>query len=245
MPKWIAAVLGKGGTGKSTVSAGLSRALARLGYRVLIMDLDVGLRSQDLLLGLENRVVCDLGDVLHGRRPVADALVPVDACPGMSLLCGPSSHEDTADFRQLCAALREAAAQFDYVVLDLPAGLGLSVELTLELADLAAVVTLPDLVAMRDARTAADALLERGSTACRLIINQVSRDSLRTGGLRDLDELMDGVGIQLCGVIPWDPCINSHSASRREQQQPLTRRVFDAIAQRVIGKYVPILMKSV
>ena len=169
MPKWIAAVSGKGGTGKSTVSAGLSRALARLGYRVLIMDLDVGLRSQDLLLGLENRVVCDLGDVLHGRRPVADALVPVDACPGMSLLCGPSSHEDTADFRQLCAALREAAAQFDYVVLDLPAGLGLSVELTLELADLAAVVTLPDLVAMRDARTAADALLERGSTACRLI----------------------------------------------------------------------------
>lgn len=243
MAKWIAAVSGKGGTGKSTVTAGLSRALARLGCRTLAVDLDVGLRSLDLMLGVENRVVCDLGDVLSGQHPAADAVIP--AAENLCLLCGPSSPEALADRQKLCALLRETADPFEYAVLDLPAGLGLSIELALELAELAAVVTLPDLVAMRDARLAADALLADGSLSCRLIINQVGRDTMRAGGLKDLDELLDGIGIQLFGVVPWDPCINSRSLARRERSSPLTEKVFDAMAQRVTGRYVPIRIKTV
>lgn len=241
MAKIIAVVSGKGGTGKSTVSASLSLSLAALGCRVLAVDLDAGLRSLDLLLNLQDRVVFDLGDVLAGRCALADAAVPHGRYAGLKLLCAQADPSASLDTPETAELLRRAAEGFDYVILDLPAGLSLSVRLARELADLAALVTVPDRVTVRDTKRTADALLEGCRKPCRLIINKVSRDTMIAGGLKDLDELLDEVGLQLFGVIPFDPFINAHGKGRAA----LTQRVFDAMAQRVTGRYVPILIKTV
>lgn len=239
MAKIIAVVSGKGGTGKSTVSAALSLSLAATGCRVLAVDLDAGLRSLDLLLDLSDRVVFDLGDVLSGRCLFEDAAVSHGQYADLKLLCPPADPSVSLDTVQAAELLRGAAQGFDYVILDLPAGLSLSVRMARELADLITVVTVPDRITVRDTRTTVDVLLAGCKKPCRLIINKVGKETMLAGGLADLDELLDEVGVQLFAVVPFDPFVNARG------RKQLTQRVFDAMALRITGRYVPILIRSV
>ncbi len=244
MAKIIAVVSGKGGTGKSTVSASLALALAASGSSVLAADLDIGLRSMDILLELENKIVFDIGDVLEKKCAVEDAMAAHSRYDRLKLLCAPVSMTKSFYIPSVTALLRKASSSFDYMILDLPAGLGLSVILARELADLVAVVTVPDIITMRDTRKTVDVILSNCKKPCRLIINKVCRETMTAGGVRDLDEVMDEVGIQLFGVVPWDPYINSRftSLKGKESRGALTERVFAAMAERVNGRYVPILV---
>ena len=251
MAKIIAVVSGKGGTGKSTVSAALALALAKLGKSVLAADLDAGLRSLDLLLGMEDRVVYDLGDVLAGRCELSAALTAHGAFPRLGLLCAPALPTPAGggeDFPGLTAALRAAAQGFEYAILDLPAGLGFALPIARELADLAVVVATPDLVTMRDARRTVDMLFCDGRKPCRLVINKVSRETMLAGGLRDLDEMMDVVGAPLLGVIPADEFISAPllgTQGRKCRRAELTGEIFAAMARRITGEYVPLLLRTV
>lgn len=244
MARIIGIVSGKGGTGKSTIAAALSLALARIGSSVLAVDLDSGLRSLDLLLGVEDRVVFDLRDVQTGMRPLEDALVSCSA--ELSLLCAPPDGTPP-DAGALCSMLRQLSGRYEYIVLDLPAGIGFSTEVARQIADLVVLVATPDLLTMRDARNTADMILRQTGKACRLIVNKVSRNTMLAGGLADLDEMMDAVGIPLLAVVPEDAFINVTQERARGslRRNPLTDRVFEALARRITGEYVPLLMKTI
>lgn len=246
MARIIAVVSGKGGTGKSTVAAALSVSLASLGCSVLAVDLDVGLRSLDILMGLENKLVFDIGDVLENRCDAEHALVCHERYRRLKLLCAPSD-SSKVNIPYVIELLRGVAKGFDYVILDLPAGVGLSVIMAKALADLVAVVTVPDTVTLRDARKTVDVLLSSCRKPCRLIINKVSRAGILASGISDLDEVMDSVGIPLLAVIPDDPFINqtSNRFGRRERRAPFTQKVIDAAASRIVGEYVPLLLTTV
>ena len=245
MAKILSVLSGKGGTGKSTISAALAVSLAARGHRVLAVDLDIGLRSLDLLLGMENRIIFDIGDVLAGRCELQAACVPHSKYPNLRLLCPPAaSGGEPAE--ELAVQLRRASEGTDYLMLDLPAGLGLSVRMAQELSDLCIAVTTPDLVTVRDTRTALDLVLKAGPKPCRLVVNKVNRAAMRAGGIIDLDELMDRIGAPLLGVIPMDPYIASDGVSlpSEKQRSGQTQKILDAMAGRICGEYVPLVLRS-
>lgn len=245
LAKIISVISGKGGTGKSTISALLSQALASVGSAVLAVDLDMGLRSLDLLLGLENKVIFDIGDILAGKCAPEHALVSSEAVPGLKLLCAPLSLDKSFEPAAVAAILRQLAEGFDYLVVDTPAGLNLSVFMTKEIADLALVVTVPDIVTIRDTRKIVDILMEEERKPCRLIINKVSRGRMTAGNIQDLDQIIDTAGIPLFGVIPMDEYINSGLSNGKGRQSAVIGKIFEAMAHRVIGQYVPIVLKKV
>ena len=184
---------GKGGTGKSTVSVLLGACLARLGRKVLLIELDSGLRSVDIIAGVYGRTVYDIEDVLCGRCEGAKAVVPSPLYPGLSVISAPyeGGAVEAAPLGRLLVAMRP---YFDYVILD-----------TAAVADKALLVLTPDAVALRDGKIVADRLLAgtRPQSAVRLVMNRVRRESFgKNASVADLDECIDTVGAQLLAVIP-------------------------------------------
>ena len=245
MAKVVAFTSGKGGTGKSTVSAELACTLARYGRSVLIVDMESGLRSLDYLLGLEDRVVFDLGDVFSGKCGLAEALSPHREYPLLKLACLPDGAAPARESLQpvFCAA----EEMFDYILLDLPAGIGSTVRMAAEFADLFCLVTLPDRIAARDSRATLEMLRGERELPARLLINRVDAASMRSGGFENLDDLMDFVGAPLLGVIPEDRSIRSAKLvpERRKKRLSATEDIFDAIACRIMGRYVPLILTTV
>lgn len=245
MGKIIAIASGKGGTGKSTVTAAVSRVLARIGCRVLAVDLDSGLRSLDLLFGAEDRLALDLEDILRDARPPADAVVQLNET--LFLLSAPGVTGRQPPPERVIPLLRRIKSDYDYILLDLPAGTEYSVTLAKALADLVLLVATPDQITCRDARNMADALLAEKQLPCRMIINKVGRSSMIAGGFSDLDAMIDRVGIPLFGVIPDDDYINvtDPGVKAANRQKPFTGRVLEAVARRITGEYIKILLEQV
>ena len=236
----ISVISGKGGTGKSTISASLSVAAAKQGKRSLLVDLDAGLCSLDLFFHMQDRIVFDLQDVCSGRCAPADAVFVHPDYPQLSLLCAPSV--DPSDFHLADAAplIKEYKKQFDFVILDHSAGLSASLASHL-MADRTLVVVTPDLVSVRDAQRLSVLLPPE---CVSLLINKVSRDAMRTGGLSDLDEAIDMAGLPLIGAVPFDPFVGDYfTGGSRFQKQ--TEIIFSAIAARLAGRYVPLILKTV
>ena len=180
---------GKGGTGKSTVSVLLGACLARLGRKVLLIELDSGLRSVDIIAGVYGRTVYDIEDVLY---------------PGLSVISAPyeGGAVEAAPLGRLLVAMRP---YFDYVILDTAAGMGAPFTAAAAVADKALLVLTPDAVALRDGKIVADRLLAgtRPQSAVRLVMNRVRRESFgKNASVADLDECIDTVGAQLLAVIP-------------------------------------------
>jgi len=246
MAKIVSVVSGKGGTGKSTFSAGIALSFAKLSSTILVVDLDIGLRSLDLLLGLENRVVFDIGDILDGKCKVDSAIVKHKVFSSLKLLCSPQSISKTFVVSGIIDIIRQQENYYDYIILDLPAGLGLSVMVSAELADLVCVVTTPDNVTIRDTRKVCDVISANSDKEIRLVINNVSKISLKTSGLKDLDELMDLAGIPLIGVIKEDKWINKKLGFGTEAVVPANEMqdVFMAISKRISGEYIPLTFKT-
>ncbi|MEG2429026.1 MAG: P-loop NTPase [Oscillospiraceae bacterium] len=246
MAKIIAIVSGKGGTGKSTISAAIGYSYAKKGASVLICDLDIGLRSLDILLGLQDRVVYDLGDVLEKRIKWPDACAKHKAYSGFHLLSTPVSVTKNFDVFKTIEIIKKASKEYDYVILDLPAGLGLSVIMAKEICDEVCIVSTPDAVTIRDSRKICDEIAFSCSVSTRLIINHVSKSSIITSGIKNLDEIIDAVGVPLIAVIKEDEWIKSYFAL--EPVKPClkeTTLVFDAIIKRLENEYVPLIVKTV
>lgn len=231
---------GKGGAGKSTLSAGLGCALARAGASVLLVDGDAGLRSLDLLLGIGREIVFDLSDIFAGNCEPIRAVYPAACCKGLSLLPAPSRLEglcSPGDLRRLC---RGFAQHYDFVFIDCPAGTGPGFETAVRAADSALVVTTPDLICARDAGVVGDLLAERDIPA-QLVINRLRVVPVLQGKMPDLDCVIDTAGIQLLGVIPEDERITVAGANGH----PLPEKgeatlCFTNIARRLCGEYVPL-----
>ena len=243
MGQALAVTSGKGGTGKTTLCAALACCLAAEGQRVLCIDGDVGLRNLDIYLGMAELAPISFVDVLENRYPLS-AACPHPEIPGLYLLTSPvAARPGEIAFRDFGLMLQQAREQFDFVLIDSPAGLGDGFRLCTMFADRILVVAAPDPASMRDASFVAEQLALGGKTDVRLVVNRVTRKLFRKLRLT-VDDVMDNVGLSLLGVIPEDRDVVLAAAANR----PLILFTDQGaaigclhIARRLLGRRVPLL----
>ena len=233
---------GKGGTGKSTLAVLLGAELAARGKRVLLVELDCGLRSVDYIAGVCGKTVYDIEDVLTGRCEAGKAIVESPVYRDLYLISAPYSGG-----RIRPAALRvfveKAGPVFDVILLDTAAGLGAPFEAALTVAHRALLVLTPDPVAMRDGKIVCDALTAGGCAEVRLLLNQVP-PTLENCGVQNLDECIDTVGAQLIGVVPYSDEIRRASATGTPlSPKGRSRLVLRSVAARMCGLYIPLVVR--
>lgn len=231
---------GKGGTGKTSLTAGAASCLAALGHRVLCIDLDIGLRNLDLVLGLSDRAVMDFSDVMQYRCSLLSACVEQPEIKGLHLLTAPLS-PDGLDTERFCQVVADAKDCFDFVFMDSPAGLGGGFQLAMAAADRAIVVSAVDPAALRDAqRTVAEL---HHLPQLHLVMNRVQPKLIRK--LRtSIDSAMDAAGLPLLGVVPEDPAVTMAAAAGVPLVLSTHKGAAPAylnIAKRILGQRVPLL----
>ncbi len=243
MGEVIAVLSGKGGTGKTSVCAGIAAALAQQGKKVLCIDCDVGLRNLDIALGISELGALSFLDVCRG-----DYIPELAAChpvyPNLKFLTAPMGcTADAIDRTEFARMLDSARSHFHYILLDAPAGIDVGFRLAASSADSVLLVTGPDPASIRDARQASDALELMGKENVRLVVNRISKAMAAALELT-VDDIMDSAGRGLIGIVPEDRNVVLAAAFR----QPLlgyTRKGAAAackrIAKRIQGLTVPIL----
>ena len=231
---------GKGGAGKSTVTAGLGYALSRSCGRVLLIDADAGLRSLDLMLGVGGTTMFDLADVFAGNCEPVRAIYPSPVCPNVFVLPAPISLDEMCnpkEMRRLCEGL---AHYYDQIIIDCPAGVGRGFETAVAAADRALVVTTPDMVCARDAQILSR-LLEDRDVPARLLINRLRSSKVLDGSMPDVDEIIDTAGLQLLGIVPEDEAVAVANANGRPLPSDCNAAIcFANIARRYLGEEVPL-----
>ena len=239
----IVVTSGKGGTGKTTLTAGISSCLAALGRRVLCVDLDIGLRNLDLSLGMSDRAMMDFSDVVEGRCSLKRGAVEHPDIRGLFLLTAPLYlPPERISARQMAQFLSQAKEEFDYILVDSPAGTGSGFRLAAAGADRAVVVTTNDPSALRDAQRAV-AELSRTLSDIHLIMNRIQPRLLRKLHTT-IDDAMDTAGLPLLGVVPED----SKVALALGTGQPLVLTTGKGaslaclnIARRIEGQRIPLM----
>lgn len=205
MPTVIAVTSGKGGTGKTSFVGAVGSCLAALGYPTLCIDMDVGLRNLDLLLGLADRVLMDFTDVIQGRCSLEKAAVEQPDIPGLFVLTAPCRLPGDVGPQEFRNMLREARERYRYILLDAPAGLGEGFQLAVGGCDRAVVVATNDAASLRDAqRTVTD--ISRTVDTIHLVVNRVQPRLLRKLHAT-IDDAMDIAGLPLLGVVPEDSTV--------------------------------------
>lgn len=232
---------GKGGTGKSTVSVMLGAMLAAKGRRVLLIELDSGLRSVDYIAGVYGKTVYDVEDVLCGRCAAGKAIVESSIYSNLFVISAPYSGGEIK-VKALQYFVQQAVPVFDDIILDTAAGIGRPFEAAMSIAKIGLIVVTPDPVALRDGRIVCDKLIQAGCKKIRLVINKVPR-SLEGCGIRDLDECIDIVSAQLLGVLPVSSELSKAGAtSTRLPLDCKASRAFQAMATRLCGKRTPLVV---
>lgn len=242
MSRAIAVTSGKGGTGKTSLTGGVASCLAALGNSVLCIDMDIGLRNLDLALGMTDRVLMDFTDVIEGRCTLQRAAAKHPVIENLSLLTAPLSLTSGITEEGMRDLLREAKAQYDYVLMDSPAGLGLGFRLAMCGADRAIVVSTTDASALRDAQRVV-AELSRSLDHLHLVMNKV-RPKLLKQLHTTIDDAMDAAGLPLLGVVPDDEQVIL--AANMGKPLILTSRrgaaiAYLNIARRLMGERVPLM----
>lgn len=244
MSKTIAVTSGKGGTGKSSICAGIGYTLAKQGSRTLIIELDFGLRCIDIIFGMSGQIKHDLSDVLTGKVSAVDAVARVPMASNLFVLCAPKNPFLKVSVQQIIDICQSVRKYYDYIIIDTGAGINNHVFDIVEQANLILVVTTPDPICVRDAQMMSDEFYARGNRRQRLIINKVSKKALGAELVRDLDEIIDTIGVQLIGVIPED--YQLVIATGKGEPIPSTApslAAFDAISKRLRGEPTPLTVK--
>jgi septum site-determining protein MinD len=241
----IVVTSGKGGVGKTTTTANLSMALAKLGKKVVVVDGDTGLRSLDLIMGLENRIVYNLVDVIEGACELKKALIRDKRVDGLYLLPTAQTREkDCVNEEQMKHLSDELRKDFDFVIFDCPAGIEAGFRNASAGADEALVVTTPDVSPVRDADRIIGMLESQGKKQIHLIINRMRPKMMRSGDMLGVDDVLDILSVSLIGVVPEDDAVVKSS----NKGEPLTldpgcpaATAFMNIARRITGEEVPFM----
>lgn len=242
MGELIAVLSGKGGTGKTSVCAGVAQALSQMGQKVLCVDCDIGLRNLDIALGLSEVGAISFLDVCRGEYSL-DMAAAHPIYPNLRFLTAPMGcSADSVDPLEFARMLNDARKHFHYVLLDAPAGIEAGFQLAAKAADRVILVTGPDPASIRDARQAGDVLELMGKRNIRLVVNRINKKMAAAMNLT-VDDIMDQAGLPLLGIVPEDPNVVLAAAFR----QPLlgyTRKGAAAacrrIAKRIQGLTVPV-----
>ena len=244
MGQVIAVVSGKGGTGKTSLTALVGAALSELGHRTLLLDCDVGLRDLDIALGLSDRVLMDFSDVVAGRATLEDAVVQHSKRKRLYLLTAPVTTEAGLDAPEgMSELLREVRASFDFCLIDAGAGLGESFRLATRCADRAIVVSTTEPSCLRDAQRTVMELHDFPAGRLHLVVNRLRRKLLKS--LRaNIDDAMDAAGLPLLGVVPEDEALPALLGKGKVDgfgYYSGARRASRNIARRLCGEKVPIM----
>ena len=245
MSEVIVVTSGKGGVGKTTTTANLGVGLAQRGKHVVLIDTDTGLRNLDLLLGLENRIMYDLVDVTEGRVPYKKALVRHKKYESLFLLptsqIKDKSAVNPAQLMVLCDELRK---EYDYVIIDCPAGIEQGFKTAIAAADRAIVVTMPEVSAVRDADKIIGELGRAEKDNISLIVNRIRPQMVESGDMMDMSDIDDILSIKCIGQIPDDEMVVT-SANRGEPLvgNPKSQAgiAYDNIVRRLLGEDVPFM----
>lgn len=245
MGEVIVVTSGKGGVGKTTTTANIGAGLASMGKRVVMIDADIGLRNLDVVLGLENRIVYDLVDVTGGQCRTRQALIKDKRLEGLYLLPAAQTKDKTAvspeQMRDLCNELQQ---EFDYIIIDCPAGIEQGFRNAIAGAEKAIVVTTPEVSAVRDADRIIGLLEASELREPKLIINRIRPKMVRHGDMMDIDDIIDILAIDLLGVIPEDEMVVI-STNRGElvilNQRSRSGQAYRNIVSRIMGEDVPMM----
>ncbi|HVO43586.1 MAG TPA: septum site-determining protein MinD [Aggregatilineales bacterium] len=234
---------GKGGVGKTTSTANISAALASMQKKVVCIDADIGLRNLDLILGVENRIVFDLVDVVEGRARPRQALIRHKQYPELYIIPAAQTRDKTAiSPQQMTRTVTELRTDFDFIFIDCPAGIERGFRNAIAPADEVLIVTNPEVSAVRDADRIIGMLEADGrKLPARLIINRVKADMVRRGDMLSADDVLDILSIKLIGLIPEDEHILI--AANRGLPDPTSKagRAFRDVARRLTGEEVPLV----
>lgn len=236
---------GKGGVGKTTATANLGISLASLGKRVVVIDADIGLRNLDIIMGLENRIVYDLVDVVEGRSKLRQAMIKHKKFDDLFLIPAAQTRDKMAvspeDMVQMTDDLRE---DFDYILIDSPAGIERGFRNALEPADEVLIVTNPEVSAVRDADRIVGLIEAAEKGPGKLIINRLKTELVRKGEMLSSDDVYDILGLTIIGIIPEDEMVLSASNSGIPVTLNMSSQAgmaFCNVARRIMGEDVPFM----
>ncbi len=244
MSEVIVITSGKGGVGKTTTTANLGTGLAMLNKRVALVDADIGLRNLDVVMGLENRIIYHLVDVIEGNCRLKQALIRDKKFSNLYLLPSAQTKDKTAvtpqQMRQLTEELKE---QFDYVIVDCPAGIEQGFKNAIAGATRAIVVTTPEVSAIRDADRIIGLLEGERMKKINLVVNRIRTDLVRRGEMMSVDDVIEILATEFLGAIPDDEniVISTNQGEPLVGSASLAGQAYLNIARRITGEKVPVL----
>ena len=244
MSEVIVITSGKGGVGKTTTTANVGTGLAMLTKKVVMIDTDIGLRNLDVVLGLENRIVYNLVDVVEGKCRLKQALIKHKKYPELCLLPSAQTRDkDAVSPEQMKALIDELKPEFDYILLDCPAGIEQGFKNAIAGADRALVVTTPEVSAIRDADRIIGLLEANDIHKINLIVNRLRMDMVKRGDMMSIEDVIDILAIDLIGAVPDD----EHIVIATNQGEPLAGdsslagTAYMNICKRILGEEVPLM----
>ena len=240
----IVVTSGKGGVGKTTTTANIGAGLALLGKSVVLVDTDIGLRNLDVVLGLENRIVFDLVDVAEGSCRLKQALIKDKRYDGLYLLPAAQSRNKMAvNPEQMKAIIAQLEEEFDYVIIDCPAGIEQGFMNAVAGAKSAVVVAIPEVSSVRDADRIIGLLGANNIDDVKLLINRLRPDLVQKGDMLSIDDTIDILGVELIGVIPEDERILRSSNLGEPAVSDTTSdagAAYARVVKRIMGEDIPI-----
>ena len=244
MSEVIVITSGKGGVGKTTTSANVGTGLAMLGNKVVLIDTDIGLRNLDVVMGLENRIVYNLVDVIEGNCRLKQALIKDKRYPNLFLLPSAQTRDKTAVTpEQMKALTDELREEFDYILLDCPAGIEQGFRNAIAGADRALVVTTPEVSAIRDADRIIGLLEANELKRVDLIVNRIRMDMVKRGDMMSIEDVIEILAINLIGVVPDDEniVISTNTGEPLVGSDAPAGQAYMNICKRVLGQQVELL----
>lgn len=244
MAKTIVVTSGKGGVGKTVAVSNIGIALAKLGKKVLIADIDIGLRNLDIAMGLSDVIVYDIIDVIEGKCEFDKAIYSFSEYGNLHMLpAAQSTDKDFIDIEGFNRFFDNIRDRYDYIILDCPAGIEKGFKAAVSSSDLAIVALTPEMSSVRDADKVSAILESMNVPEVKILINRVRKDMIKRGDMLSIDDITDILQISPIGIVPEDEVVlmsQKRNTIAVLESSSTAGKEFSNIARRIIGENVPI-----